>query len=176
MRDERLHEAQKFLRQQGHELPDETVLGLLAAIKGKREKVYEKGDFVFYNMGMGEAGHGTVTKVEANAYKVDTWTPNEKIHKSYPHHVGAGDMIGLSNEREAQTYWIDRGTPHGEMDIREAKKWLIDLLRVYPDFNGAGLGQDCIKVNWTSDDLPYIPETFKGFAVEVTITGKTRAL
>lgn len=121
MRDERLETARAYLRRHGlKEVSDEVILGLFAAVKDKRRAVYEVGDFVYFGMGMGEAGHGTVVAVDKNGYQVAMWSPEvdqvkdllphytEKYDWAAPTHVGSGDMFRLSNEEEALDYWLVR--------------------------------------------------------------------
>lgn len=111
MKNEKLIAAKAYLRQQGwDEMPDATILGLFEAVKDQREAVYEPGDFVYFRFGMGEAGHGTVKTVDGKGYQVDVWYPEQvrKTEKPWITYVGGGDMIGLSNETEAQAYWDER--------------------------------------------------------------------
>ena len=114
MRNEKLEAARDFLARAGFSVPDDVILGLMDEIKDKRAAVYEVGDFVYFRMGMGEAGHGKVIAAGATSYTVDVWYPEEikKTEKPWHTYVGGGDMIGLSNGAEAQEYW----------DVRSGKK------------------------------------------------------
>lgn len=120
MKNEKLIAAREFLAQAGFNVPDDVIIGLFDAVKGKRVAIYDVGDFVYFGMGMGEAGHGTVTKVEPNGYRVAMWSPEvEQVKDLLPNytekydwaadaHVGSGDMFRLSNEEEALDYWLVR--------------------------------------------------------------------
>lgn len=110
MKNPRLDAAKAYLRQVGEELPDATILGLFDAINGIDAAAYEVDDFIYIRFGMGEAGHGTVKSVEANGYRIEVWTPPaiRATEKPWFHFVGSGDVIGLSNEKEAQDYWTER--------------------------------------------------------------------
>ena len=110
MKNPRLEAARAYLRQTGKELPDATILGLLDAVTGLDSAAYEVGDFIHIRFGMGEAGHGTVKAVEDNGYRIEVWTPPaiRATEEPWSHFVGNGDIIGLSNVKEAQAYWTER--------------------------------------------------------------------
>ena len=109
VKNEKLEAAKTFLKKAGQDdIPDETLLGLFEVIRDKRDAIYEEGDFIFYNEGMGEAGHGTVVRRAGNNYAVMTWTHDPKKFPSHPTVVPIGDVFRLSNEEEAMDYYLVR--------------------------------------------------------------------
>lgn len=102
MKDERLAAARAFLQQKGFPLPDDVINGLFDAVKDKSQVVYETGDFVEVNQGMGEIGFGWVRGVEPGGYKIRWWAPKEE--DQYTSGCAAGDVRRLSSEGKAQAY------------------------------------------------------------------------
>lgn len=109
MRDERLEAARTYLNEVlDSPISDQVILGLFAAIKGKKTAIYEKNDFVAINMGMGEAGHGWIQSSRPGGYRVKIWSHDPKEYPEYVMFVGEGDMRGLSTIEEAMDYYLER--------------------------------------------------------------------
>lgn len=69
--------------------------------------LYKKGDFVTYCEGMGEMGYGTIFTIGKN-FQVQTWTHDQTKYPSYVTTVTPSDMRGLSSEKEAMEYFLER--------------------------------------------------------------------
>lgn len=102
MRDDRLTAARNFLNFKGFPLPDYIINGLFDAVKDKSTVVYEPGDFVEINQGMGEIGFGWVRGIESGGYRIQWWASKEE--DQYTSGCAAGDVRRLSDEGKAQTY------------------------------------------------------------------------
>lgn len=112
MKNPQFDAAKEFIgRATGHQpIGDEDLHTLIKVILQNKAAAYEVDDFVYFRMGMGEAGHGKVVALDGKDYRVDVWYPPElrETEKPWVTYVGHGDVIGLSNETEAQEYWTER--------------------------------------------------------------------
>lgn len=108
MKNDKLIAAQSFLETHGVHLTDVVVLELLDCIKDKASIAYDIGDFVSFNEGMGEMGHGQIVSMSGQIYKVQYWTHDPVAYPSHIHTVTHSDMRGLSTPNKAMGYYLDR--------------------------------------------------------------------
>lgn len=108
MRNPKLDAAKKILQRNGVDLPDREMTALLAEIDKATAVEYETGDFVEFNEGMGEMGHGWIRGLEGKDYKVLVWSPDEEKYPQYNRVIARGDVFRLSSEARAQQYHNER--------------------------------------------------------------------
>ena len=113
VKNEQLAVAREYLDRYSLEIgyiSDEILLELIKKISKAKPAIYEPGDFVVFNLGMGETGHGTIRHVSGGAglmgnspmvYGIDFWFPDGRSHLAY---VGEGDIKGLSTPEKALEY------------------------------------------------------------------------
>ncbi len=88
--------GRKLLDDHGFSIPDDLLAELVAVMQDQPAAVYEPGDFVAYNEGMGEQGYGTVEVLKPNGfYRIACFRAD------YSTHVPSGDMSEVITVEEA---------------------------------------------------------------------------
>lgn len=108
MKNEQMDAAKVILAREGLEPPERVIFDLINAIVGAKPVVYERGDFIYYREGMGEAWHGEVLGSGPGSYRIKRWTHDEEASPSYQTWIGEGDVIRLATQEDAMDYYLVR--------------------------------------------------------------------
>lgn len=104
MKRAKLLSAQSVLRAEGFEVPIDVIERMLDTVAALPKILYEYGDFVIFNEGMGEAGHGTIQKRNGEGYIVASYDYGGRA-ASLPRRIHAHDIHTITTHREADDYF-----------------------------------------------------------------------
>ena len=102
--DNSLAKIKAVLSEDGLDIPDSALRSFF-----NQHRIYEAGDFVLINEGMGECSHGTILERGPNSYTVRIYGYGQ--HEEYINSVV--DIGGISSKEEADQYFRIRSGNDG---------------------------------------------------------------
>jgi hypothetical protein len=99
---------ESLMKAHGLNVSSSMINAIISIVENYRDVIYEVGDFIAFNEGMGEQGYGTIIKTGDTRVAVEVFGYQQPSQKPYSASVGIRDISGLATENDAMEYFAVR--------------------------------------------------------------------